>query len=259
MKQGRQSLNQVDKFIKITVVLFILAVAAYGAYYGYTRYVLGTKTYESVEITKAKAAIIANPRDADARTRLGVLYMQLGRNDEALVQFDQALKVTKDHQEALLYSGLVYLNRNQYAQALKFFDKLIKYYRGTALAKTNTYLEQAYYYGGVTNWKKKSYDKALEYLDYALEIKTTSADTYLVKGRVYIDMNRYDEAIDTFNKALKFDPKYADAFYGLGLAYEKKGNKDEALKNYKAALASKTDFKMAADAIKRLGDKTGGT
>jgi tetratricopeptide (TPR) repeat protein len=252
---GRKSLNRLDLYIKLVAAVFVIIVVAFGAYYGYTRYLMGSQTYESVEMKKAKQAIIDNPQNSDARARLGVLYMQLGQNDNALFQFDQALKIAKDHQEALLYSGIVYMNRNQYDKALTFFDKLIKYYRNTALAKTNTFLEQAYYYGGVAHWKQKRLDKALEYITDALDIKASSADSLLIMGRIYLDKKDYDQAIVAFNKALEFDPKYADALYGLGLAYEGKSNKAEALKNYQAALTAKPDFKLADDAIKRLSAK----
>jgi tetratricopeptide (TPR) repeat protein len=184
--------------------------------------------------------------------RLGILYTQAGRVDDAIVQFDQALKVARDHQEALLYAGIAYMNKQEYDKALKYLDKEIKYYKNTSMAGANPSLEQAYYYGGVAYWKKKDYDKALDYLNRALIIKSARSDTYLVIGRIYLDKKSYDEAIGAFSKALQFDPSYADALYGSGVAYEAKGEKTKALDAYKAALKSQSDFKDAQQAVQRL-------
>ena len=255
LQQERQSLHRLNKAIKITSFLFIIVAIAFSSYYGYIQYTQSQLSFESKATQVAKEAIRNRPRNADARVRLGVVYLQEGKYDNSIEQFKEALKVQRDHQEALVYCGIAYMKKEQYDNALKYFDKEIKYYQSTMFAKTNSYLEQAYYYGGVSHWKKKRYDKAIEYLQDALGIKATNADTYLVIGRVYMDKKEYDKAIEQFNKALEFDPKYTDVYYGLGIIYEEKGNKEEALKNYRTALKIKSDFTAAQDAIKRIEGK----
>lgn len=254
-EQTKRSLRWLDRTIKIVLIFLAILLIAFGSYYVYSQYLLSQKSIESQAIREAKEAIRRSPRDPDARVRLGILYLQDDRYDEAITRFNEALKITKDHQAALVYVGVTYLRKHQYAQALKYFDKEIKYYKNTMFAKSNLLLEQAYYYGGVALWKQKKYDKALDYLNYALEIKSTSADTYLIIGRIQLERKSYDEGIKAFNEALRFDPKYVDALYGLGLAYEGKGDKAEALKKYKEALKSKPDFKEAQEAVRRLEKK----
>jgi tetratricopeptide (TPR) repeat protein len=183
---------------------------------------------------------------------LGVLYTQAGLTDTAIEQFDEALKIARDDQEALLYAGIAYLNKGDYDQAIKYFDKEIKYYKNTALAGTNISLEQAYYYSAVIHWREKDYDLVIDNAAKALKIKASSADTHLLLGRAYYEKKSYDEAIASFDQALRFDPTYPDALYGAGLAYEGKGDKEKALEQYRKALKAKPDFKQAADAVKRL-------
>lgn len=243
---------------RLTIVLYLLAIlfvglaASFLGYYYYTKYAQQQLTPMQKDINQATQAIRNNPRDADARVRLGVLYIQSNRLDDAIVQFDQALKVTRDHQDALLYGGVAYMNKQQYDNALKYFDREIKYYKNTAMAGANPSLEQAYYYGGVAKWKKKDYKHAEEYLKNALKIKPASADTYLVLGRVLLALKSYDDAMASFQSSLKYDPNFADAYYGSGLVYEARGDKVKALEMYKSALKNKADFKEAQQAVQRL-------
>ncbi|MFZ3062383.1 MAG: tetratricopeptide repeat protein, partial [Actinomycetota bacterium] len=127
-----------------------------------------------------------------------------------------------------------------------------KYYKNTAQAKANDYLEQAYYYSGLIFWKKKDYDQAIEYLKSALDIRKSSADTHSWLGKAYLDKGLIDEAINSFNEALKYDPRFADAHFGLGQAYEKKNDKDKAIAAYKEALKINPDSRMAKEALDRL-------
>lgn len=255
LRQNRKSVRRLNMALGFLAFAFILLGLAFIGYYSYTKYVQVQLTPEQQEIAKATKAIRANPRNSSARVRLGVLYMQAGQPDDAIEQFDEALKIARDDQEALLYAGIAYMNKQQYEKALTYFNKLIKYYKTTALAGSNMSLEQSYYYGAVAYWKMKDYDKAIDYVIKALQIKTSNSDSHLLAGRIYMDKKQYDEAVISFQQALKLDPSYPDALYGLGLAYEAKGDKTKALENYKAALKAKADFQLAKDAVARLEKK----
>lgn len=248
--------RRLDIALFLLATLFVVLALSFIGFYYYTKYTLEQETPMQKNINEAMQAIRNDPRSTAARVRLGVLYTQIGRFDDAIDQFDQALKVTRDDQEALLYAGIAYMNKKKYNEALEYFDREIKYYKNTAMANSNTSLEQAYYYGAVAHWKKKEYDKAIDYLNKALVIKKASSDTYLILGRVYLDKKLYNEALSAFQKALEFDPSYADAFYGSGLAFEGKGETAKALESYKTALKIKPDFKAAKNAIQRLEKKT---
>jgi tetratricopeptide (TPR) repeat protein len=251
-KEDRTADRRLTILIYILAFLFVVLGASFIGYYSYTKYVQQQLTPEQKDINTAMKAIRDNPRDVGARNRLGVLYIQAGRLDDAIEQFNQALKVTRDDQESLLYAGIAYMNKEDYDNALTYFEREIKYYKNTAMAQANPSLEQAYYYSGVAYWKKKDYDKAIDYLNKALAIKKSNSDTYLVLGRVYLAKKSYDEALTAFSSALKFDPRYPDALYGLGLAYEGKGDKAKALEMFKEAVKAKSDFSEAQNAVQRL-------
>ena len=248
----RRADRRLNILLFVLAALFVISGLAFIGFYSYTKYAQLQQTPEQKAIAQAIKAIRDDPKNTSARVRLGVLYIQSGNVDAAIQQFDQVLKIARDHQEALLYAGVAYLNKENYEKSLEYFNKEIRYYKSTSMAGTNPSLEQAYYYGAVAFWKMKEYDKALDYLEKALVIKSASSDTYLLRGRIYLAKKSYDEAIASFTKALKFDPGYADAYYGLGLAYEGKGDNLQALDSYKAAVKAKSDFTEAKKAVSRL-------
>jgi tetratricopeptide (TPR) repeat protein len=247
-----RSLHKFDKNIKRISFLLVILLAAFTGYYALNQYTLSKQSFESKAIVVAKDKVRTQPRNADARVMLGLAFEKEGRYEEAIEQYKLAIKLMRDHQEALLYTGIAYMKLDQLDDALYYLDKEITYYKNTNLAKSNSMLEKAYYYGAVVLWEKKKYDKALDYVDKALEIMTTSSDSHLLKGRIFLDKKENDYAIAEFSKALEFDPKYVDALYGLALAYEKKGNRAEAVKRYENVLKVVPDYRLAEEGIARL-------
>jgi tetratricopeptide (TPR) repeat protein len=251
-ERGRIWDTRLSRAIMIVVALLVVLSFLFVGYYVYAQRKMAKQTVGELMIEEAEKFVRQNPRNADARVRLGALYVKEGRYDDGIDQFNQALKVTYDHEGALLYKGLAYMNKKDYGSALASFGKEIKYYKNTAAAGENAFLEQAYYYSAVILWKKKDYDQAIDYVKKALAIRKTSSDSYLALGRIYYDKGSYDEAINNLNEALKYDPKFAEVHYLLGAVYEKKGEKDKAIEAYKKTLEIQADFPMAKDALKRL-------
>jgi tetratricopeptide (TPR) repeat protein len=197
-------------------------------------------------------AVIKNPRDLNARIALAEAYLNLARYKDAIKQYNQALKINKNAQAAIVGLGIAYMMLGKNDKALQYFEREIDNFAGKQWSELNPSLELAYYYAASLWFRKKNYDTAIAYLIKALELKPASADTYFLLGRVYFEKREYDEAIKRFEEALRYDPKFPDPYYGIGLAYEKKGNQEEAIKYYRRALRMKPDFEQAKAALQRL-------
>jgi tetratricopeptide (TPR) repeat protein len=62
-----------------------------------------------------------------------------------------------------------------------------------------------------------NYDRAIDYLTYAIHIEPT-ADAFFSRGNAYAKKGVYDRAIEDFNMAIQLDPNYALVFCARGRA-----------------------------------------
>lgn len=69
-----------------------------------------------------KDFITKNPDFVDARSRLGFAYLKTGRLDEAITQFETALKMEPGNPYSVLYMGLAYLNKEEFGKAIEIWQ-----------------------------------------------------------------------------------------------------------------------------------------
>ena len=159
---------------------------------------LKKKEYEVAQNSFSEALKI-NPDFLSAKINLGLIYQNLGKNEEALKYFkeitrinnalpavynnmgfilytqnkyseaikelNKAIELKKDYAEAFLNLGMVYLNLKKYQEAIKFFDKTLVH---------NKKLISVYYYLGECYKNINDIDKALSYYALSHHQKTNS-------------------------------------------------------------------------------------
>ncbi|SMO38561.1 Tetratricopeptide repeat-containing protein [Saccharicrinis carchari] len=83
----------------------------------------------------------------------------------------------------------------------------------------------------------KQNDKALDYLNKAIESDATNASYYYARGVLYDSNKDFEAAKADYQKALEYDPEYFNALYNLGVMYFNKAVEEMNLAN------AETDFK----------------
>ncbi|MCL4499859.1 MAG: tetratricopeptide repeat protein [Chloroflexi bacterium] len=245
-----------DYLVKILKVVAVVAVLGFGGYYALTSY---QNQRAAIPINRVSPILEQNvrnnPRDTGARVTLANAYLNQGFYDQAISQYDQALKLNNKSEAAVVGIGLCYMAKKDEDKALEYFEKEIEIGSKGDYSKINNNLETAYYNAGSLWFRRNHYDKALDYFKQAAYINSGSSDTYKAIGQVLIEKKQYKEAVTEFERAINFDPKYDEAYYGLGICYEHMGRPDVALMNYKKAVSISPGFTLAKKAAERLEHK----
>ncbi len=95
----------------------------------------------------------------------------------------------------------------------------------------------------------KQNDKALDYLNKAIESDDTNPSFYYARGVLYDSSKKFEDAMANYEKALEYDPEYFNALYNVGVMYFNKAVEEMNLAN------AETDFKKF-EAKKKIAENT---
>ncbi len=237
---------------KVPVVAFtafvILVAAVPLAVASYTRNLLWGNMLSFYEDVVAKSPNLPIPH-----YDLGTIYKNMGRLNEAIEQYRQAIILRPWFYEAHNNLGDAYLRMGLLDRAAEEFKKALDLAPGSIFALSNM---------GSIYLMRNQADEAVNAFLKALEIKPDYAGARYNLGAAYYKLGRVDDAIEAYKKAIELNPAYGDAHFSLAVVYlESKKNIDGATLELKAALrANPQDFQarlMLADALVEKGDTAG--
>ncbi|MBN2315329.1 MAG: tetratricopeptide repeat protein [Sedimentisphaerales bacterium] len=171
--------------------------------------------------------------DAEVHALIGATAVELGRIDEAIGAFRQALQIKPDYAEA----------RSSLADALAGQDRLdeaIKHYHRAIQDKPDH--ATTYCNLGVAMSAKGDLNEAVTYMSRALEIKPDFAEAHNSLGGVLVAQGKLDEAIKHYEAALQIKPHYIHARYNLASVLGWQGKFDEAIGQFERALQTQSDY-----------------
>ncbi len=219
------------------------------------------KQWAARAIAEAEKAVQMTPDLAAARSRLGDIYSQNGRPEDAIRELQAALRVDPGHVEAhralaMLYEnmgrvseaetayvevtqrrpsdwlafvhlGVFYWNQNRYEQAEAAF----------ARAKTLTPDNEIVYRNlAGMRLRQGRYADAQKEVQRALQL-TPSARGYSLLGLAYYYNRRYAEAAKALESSVAIDPAYYVGWGNLGSAYRQiPGSKEKAGAAFRKAI-----------------------
>lgn len=168
-----------------------------------------------------------SPSLAYARNNLGIIYMEDGRLDDAMREFNAAIRLKPDHERAYNNLGMVYARSGRIAEAAKAFREALALRPDNAKAHNNL----GVLYAGQGRLKEAE----LEFRT-AITLKPGEANAYNNLGGIYLEQGRTAEAEKEFRDAIARMPDLARAHYNLGLVLEIQDRRAEALREFRKAL-----------------------
>jgi protein O-mannosyl-transferase len=155
-------------------------------------------------------AIRIKPRFAEAHGNMGILLEAvLGKSEEAISEFEAALKIDPQKAEIRYDLGLSLAGQGKMDEAIAQYKKALEIKPSYAEAHTEL---------GNALFLKGELSNAIGHYNKALEINPELANTHSNLGLALMTQKRFPEAIFHFNEALRINPNSIQAQRNLELA-----------------------------------------
>ena len=172
-------------------------------------------------------------------TTKGQILLKDKKNDEALAEFEIALKYNPKSYKTYLGKAMVYKNKGDIDNMLVFVDKTIELVgtnpKATKYAdKAKKLASSTLFNEGAEELKKEHGKLAAEYFNTSLKYTEVNADIYYYLVIAYNKNKEYAKAIESANKAISMkEGDKSDIYFEIGQAQEGLGNSAAACEAYK--------------------------
>lgn len=174
---------------------------------------------ESIEELISKLADEPEPNDHKAYNYRGLIcyYLDKGTREQAIRDFDKAIRLNPNEASYYYNRGLVYKISWYDKQAIDDFYKAIELNPNFAV--------KAYKNCGDIHLRRSSeykirYERAIQCYNKVIELNPNDTEAYFRRGQAYQGLQQYKKAIKDYDKALELNPNFTYA----------KNNRDACLK-----------------------------
>jgi tetratricopeptide (TPR) repeat protein len=173
-----------------------------------------------------KSLIQQKPDFAGAHVNLGLLYLQMSRSDQAIAQFQEALRLEPGRADAL--GALLNTLRVQAREAVhdgnleKALALLIQ------ARKASARNPDVLYDFAIVALRMSLFPDAVDAFGGVLLIRPDDANSLYGLGRAQIGLRKYQDAAGTFARFTDLHPQDASGHYALGIALASLEHSDEA-------------------------------
>ncbi|MFO7445775.1 MAG: tetratricopeptide repeat protein [Ignavibacteriaceae bacterium] len=186
--------------------------------------------------------------EKDYRTyyQKGIALKKSGKLDEAQAAFESSLSQKKDFEAGYNALGGVYFSKGDYQKAIDNFEKVVEMAddnKTKNAVKKN--LSLAYTKLGSAAKSDGNPERAVQHLQKAVENNNYDA-AYLLLAQVYTELGQYDKAIAAGESALKYRSGISKGgpYYYMGVAYKNKGDNTKAVQMLNEAKSDATYKKL---------------
>ena len=209
---------------------------------------LSVATYARNTLWKDKVALWedvlrSSPDKSRPHNYLGLAYTDQGRIDEAINEYQTAIKLNPYDYMAASNLGNAYFNQRRVDEAFNEYQSAIK---------LRPDYVKAHYNLGVAYESQNRIDEAISAYQTALSYDPGHVNAHNNLGIVYIRQGRVAAAINEFQFAVRLNPDFLEGHYNLGLAYTDQGRIDEAINAYQTVLRLRPGLAQARENLELL-------
>ena len=201
------------------------------------------KNYAQAELEYRKA-IELEPSLFPAYLNLAAIYLQLGKQDQAVKEYETVLAKNPNAIQAHMMLGMIHESRRELDKAQARYETILKVNPKFVPAANNLAWILAQQGGNL--------DVALAHAQTAREGSPDDPRIADTIGWVYYKKNAFLLAVNLLKEAVEKLPNVADVHYHYGMALAKNNNTAEAKKALQTALKLNAGFDGAEEAKKTL-------
>jgi len=239
------------------IAVIAVVVLALGAFLGYSVWAQSRQVVASTPAARAVAEVEAkvrkNPNDIDARMQLAQALAVAGRDEDAVGQYEAALKISKNFAPAISGIGFLKLQRKEYAEGEKYFRRVIEILEPKHKSGPDAQLEIAYFYLGTALMEQKEYEEAANYYKKAILLRRDASDTHYALAFTYNKLGSDTKYREELENTLLFDPKMPEANYDYALLLLKDGDKAGAAEHLRTSIDAAPGVELPQEALDELG------
>lgn len=201
----RQRKFSEDFFRLLSVSIFLLLLA------GYSFMTVRQNTIWKNSYTLWADAVEKHPESNTANALMGVVYMELGMDEEAMKYLEKAVQILPYDYQSLNNLGIVYGRMGQYEKALSDLSKAIYLQPDNDSIKINL---------SILYQREKKYDEAEKILKYLIDKNPqNSAILRFRLASVYKDAGKYESALSELIKSSELAPNIINPYEEMGNIY----------------------------------------
>jgi len=182
-----------------------------------------------------------NPTFDNAKEGIGRILVHNGRNLEAVKYYEEILEKDYNNYVICLLLGKQFVELNSVDQAEECFGQCIK------ISSDNP---DAYTELGKLLMSQKKYSEAIKVYRRYISIKENDYTGHYNLAGCYYQTKEFNKAISEYEIAINLNPKSYNCLFNLALIYEETQEYEKAIEGYKSAILMKTDF---VEAYNNLG------
>ncbi len=162
----------------------------------------------------------------------GAALEGLGKQEDALAEFEKAITIDPKYADAICERGVVLIAKGVKDKGCMDLRKakVLGNEKAKTLYDNNACsgMSTSFINSGDSKFESKDYAGAAADYTAAIQLNSDSIDGYLKRAQCNVYLKKYDKAITDYNKAFKIKPDTVHILYLRGLAYN-------AAANYKLA------------------------
>ena len=148
-------------------------------------------------------AIRLDEKVPDYYNNIGVTLSELNNDETAIDNYNKALKIKPNFVDPLINIGISYKKLRKFDLSKKYFEKSLKIFPNNSIVFNNL---------GNLLREDGNISEAINCYDRAININKNYIEAINNKAEIFLLQRKFDEAIIEFKKVLKLNPKFVYSF-----------------------------------------------